>query len=322
MYGFVRPAKSELRLREFARYKSIYCSLCHSLGENYGVLPRFTVNYDLTFLLLLLRAFDRDEPKEEFSRCEGILGKKNLTAIRGEDSKYCAALSIAFACAKFKDNIEDGEHIFLSKLAGGAFLSAYKKVKDDYPGLVEIVESYMEETLLAEKEDAERKINEWKQEIEKVLNEVKSNNLGNEGGERRILQYDKSIYPRAANIFADTLASLFREAAALKGFDESLLQRFSDLARPLAKWIYTIDAFDDYEKDKLEAKHNPFSSFEDREEVAKYAVVLLQLAEAEFDYYLSSLEFWKDAEIFHNIANFGLPLMRYSILHGEKRNKL
>ena len=38
MYGYVRPCKPELRIKEWERYQAAYCGLCHTLKKRYGLL--------------------------------------------------------------------------------------------------------------------------------------------------------------------------------------------------------------------------------------------------------------------------------------------
>ncbi len=54
MYGYIRPDRSQLRIRELENYQAAYCGLCHALKRRCGVLARLTVSYDLTLLLMLL----------------------------------------------------------------------------------------------------------------------------------------------------------------------------------------------------------------------------------------------------------------------------
>ena len=54
MYGYVRPVKGELKVREYELFRGVYCGLCHELARRYGFLSRFLVNYDFTFLAMLL----------------------------------------------------------------------------------------------------------------------------------------------------------------------------------------------------------------------------------------------------------------------------
>ena len=54
MFGYVRPLTPELKVRELEEYKAVYCGLCRAMGRRYGFLARLTLNYDFTFLVMLL----------------------------------------------------------------------------------------------------------------------------------------------------------------------------------------------------------------------------------------------------------------------------
>ena len=52
MFGYVRPP--ELPEAETERFRRAYCGLCHTLGRRYGLAARFILNYDFTYLAILL----------------------------------------------------------------------------------------------------------------------------------------------------------------------------------------------------------------------------------------------------------------------------
>ena len=54
MFGYVRPAADRLTEEQEACFRAAYCGLCHTLGERYGLPGRMILNYDLTFLAMLL----------------------------------------------------------------------------------------------------------------------------------------------------------------------------------------------------------------------------------------------------------------------------
>ena len=54
MFGYVRPALGRLSQEEQRQYQALYCGLCSCLGERYGFVSRFILNYDFTFLAALL----------------------------------------------------------------------------------------------------------------------------------------------------------------------------------------------------------------------------------------------------------------------------
>ena len=45
MFGYVKPAYGELRVREHELYKAYYCGLCRAMGRTTGQLSRFSLNY-------------------------------------------------------------------------------------------------------------------------------------------------------------------------------------------------------------------------------------------------------------------------------------
>jgi hypothetical protein len=69
MFGYVRPLKPELLVREFSRYKSIYCGICKQIGHDFGQLPRITLGYDLTMLAVLLLSLSAKQPPDELAGC-------------------------------------------------------------------------------------------------------------------------------------------------------------------------------------------------------------------------------------------------------------
>ena len=66
MFGYVRPFRPELKCKDFDLYRATYCGLCRSLRRRYGLLAPMLLNFDFTFLALLLW-----EPEERFAPCRG-----------------------------------------------------------------------------------------------------------------------------------------------------------------------------------------------------------------------------------------------------------
>lgn len=54
MFGYIVINQSEMKFKEYDVYRSYYCGLCQSLKERYGVLGQLSLNYDMTFILMLL----------------------------------------------------------------------------------------------------------------------------------------------------------------------------------------------------------------------------------------------------------------------------
>ena len=86
MFGYVLPPQ-DLPEEELNRFRRAYCGLCHTLGRRYGTAARFILNYDFTYLAILLS--EREESVCRKSRCMAhpVHGREYL-----EDS---AALDLA-----------------------------------------------------------------------------------------------------------------------------------------------------------------------------------------------------------------------------------
>ena len=62
MFGYVKPDKPELKIKDYETYKAIYCSLCRTLGKEYGLLARFLLTYDAAFYALLKKSVLQSKP--------------------------------------------------------------------------------------------------------------------------------------------------------------------------------------------------------------------------------------------------------------------
>ena len=145
MFGYVKACKPELKIKEYETYKAVYCSLCKKLGKSYGLLSRFTLSYDFTFLALLNMSLKDDCDGFERKRCAfNPLKKcnycKNLDAI---DMPAAAAMIMLYY--KILDNIVDerGFKKFKYWCIKPLFSRAHKKAAKKYPKIEESVAEYI-----------------------------------------------------------------------------------------------------------------------------------------------------------------------------------
>ena len=54
MLGYVRPVRDELKVKEWKYYRAAYCGVCDAMGRRMGLTARMFLNYDFTFLAMLL----------------------------------------------------------------------------------------------------------------------------------------------------------------------------------------------------------------------------------------------------------------------------
>ena len=145
MFGYVKACKPELKIKEYETYKAVYCSLCKKLGKSYGLLSRFTLSYDFTFLALLNMSLKDGCDGFERKRCAfNPLKKcnycKNLDAI---DMPAAAAMVMLYY--KILDNIVDerGFKKFKYWCIKPLFSRAHKKAAKKYPQIEESVAEYI-----------------------------------------------------------------------------------------------------------------------------------------------------------------------------------
>ncbi len=66
MFGYVRPLRQELKCKDFDLYRATYCGLCRCMRRRYGLVAPMFLNFDFTFLTLLLW-----QPEDTFAPCRG-----------------------------------------------------------------------------------------------------------------------------------------------------------------------------------------------------------------------------------------------------------
>ncbi|HHV16074.1 MAG TPA: hypothetical protein GXX58_05810 [Gelria sp.] len=54
MFGYINPIKAELETEQRKEYQLFYCTLCQTLGNNYGSSARMALSYDATLLAIMI----------------------------------------------------------------------------------------------------------------------------------------------------------------------------------------------------------------------------------------------------------------------------
>ncbi|MEX1307387.1 MAG: DUF5685 family protein [Eubacteriales bacterium] len=152
MFGYIVPDKPELKIREFDRFKSYYCGLCKTLKTEYTFFSRLFLNYDCSFLSLVMDSLNEQAPACTQEACVVSPFKKKCIA-HGSDAKYAAAINVLLAKNSLADHIRDEKKIYLLP-AVWMLARGYRRAKRDYPKAAETIESALNKlkTLEAEKE--------------------------------------------------------------------------------------------------------------------------------------------------------------------------
>ena len=290
MFGYVRVFKPTLTMGEYEQYKGIYCTLCKRLGKRYGVLSRFTLSYDMTFLALLQMALDENDPDFCPSRCSFNPTKRCLKACNTTAIDRAADIGTVLAYYKLRDTLAD-EGFF--KRMGAWFAlpfakRAHKKAKKNVPHIDEAVEGMM--------------IAQARLEAEACAS-----------------------IDRAAEPFALLLQTLAAEIAA-DDSQKRVLERFGYC---LGRWVYLMDAVDDLADDLEEERYNPYilsrNLKEDDEQGVKetrnYSLFTLNACLAECKAAYDLLEIRRFDGILRNILEEGMTHAQKRVIAGEEDEK-
>lgn len=149
MFGYVRTNKMELKHREILTYKGYYCGICMTLKKEYGNLSRLSLNFDTTFLQILLTSLYEPEDHGKMMRCISHPHKKEAV-ITNEISSYCSAMNIILTYYKLKDDVED-ENSVKARALMSLLKGAFEKAKKAYPDKEKAVRENLEELFKLEK---------------------------------------------------------------------------------------------------------------------------------------------------------------------------
>ncbi len=224
MFGYVKAYKPELRIKEWEMYKAVYCSLCRELGKKYGILARFTLSYDFTFLALLQMSLSDGFPETERKCCAlNPIKKCNYCKNKQDDLSFSAAAAMIMLYYKLLDNIDDEKGISKLKylLLKPTFSRAYKKAVKDNKDIDDIFKEYAAHQKAVELQE----------------------NCG----------IDAAAEPTAV-----MLSSVFSMCAA----DEFNKKALSRMGYCMGRYIYIIDAAKDLPDDIKKNNFNPYKNNE------------------------------------------------------------
>ena len=152
MFGYVVINEPELRIREFDLYRSYYCGLCEELHEHYGRFGQLTLNYDTTFLGLLLTCLyePEDETFEKASCIAHPFSKRPRR--RNKYTQYAAHVTILLSWYSMRDNWEDEQQI-RGLAMSGILHGGFKRAKELCPEKAQVIADCLERLHTMEKQD-------------------------------------------------------------------------------------------------------------------------------------------------------------------------
>ena len=158
MFGYIRIYKPQLRICEYETYRAVYCTLCRYLGREMGIPSRLLLNYDYTFMAMLMIALSDEKPCFGSGRCVvNPMKKCGSCSTHADAFKYTSALTGIMFYYKLKDSIADsgaGKRLLYRTLQPYAS-HIRKRARKRYPEEDALVNDYITRQF-----DAERRARE------------------------------------------------------------------------------------------------------------------------------------------------------------------
>ncbi|MBR5287609.1 MAG: hypothetical protein IKU34_03335 [Clostridia bacterium] len=142
MLGVMTVRQSELRFREFDRYRGVYCGLCRAIGGRCGAACRMALSFEMTFMAMLLTSLYEPETAQNMRRCPLHPVKKRLM-LANEAIDYCADISALTAYYDLRDGWEDEKKVG-HLAASGLLKAAAQRAGEMRPAQKEAILAYVE----------------------------------------------------------------------------------------------------------------------------------------------------------------------------------
>ena len=210
MFGYIVVDKPSLRIREYDYYRATYCGLCHTMGKCTGCISRLTLSYDVTFFALVREMLT--ETKIEFvkKRCVRHPIKKIETVKINPQLEYSACVGAQLSYGKIIDNVNDERG--MKQFVAKICQAVFSKMDMKSFDEIPSVADFISKKL----------------ELISQIEEARTPSID-----------------APAEVFGDMMAGLL--SYELEGNKKLIAEK---IGKRIGRWIYIVDAFDDYEADR------------------------------------------------------------------------
>ncbi|MGL5381277.1 DUF5685 family protein, partial [Clostridium sp.] len=223
MFGYVLPLKSELKVKDLNLFISYYCGLCFHLKNEFGNVPRVSVNYDMTFLSILLDGLCDDELTFDHKRCIIRPVYKKYVLSENKAIKYSAYINLALFYYKLLDDVQDDKNI-KSQIGLLAFHPYKKNFKKLPNSIIDGISTNLQ-----------------------TLRELENT--------KSFSSLDEICHP-----FADIVGIILKDYPYKFHIDNDEVRiNLYNFGYFLGKWIYLMDALDDLKDDLEKDNFNPIN---------------------------------------------------------------
>lgn len=290
MFGYIKPQKSELLVRQSELYRALYCGLCDTISSRVSPALSLSLSYDFVFLVIVRALAEDFQFSARPKRCIAHPTKKRSMVIPCEPLEYCAKSALILTYAKLDDDIRDPDRGFFKKLIIRLYrvilsrdLKRLLKKEPEFKELYGFVSDRLDKIAALEKESS-------------------------------------SDLDGFCKLFGELMGEIC--SFGFEGNNRLICQSIGDL---VGKYIYTLDACDDLERDEKKHCFNPllkkYSSSERAIEEFEQVDMVLGMYCAQMDAALGLFESRKDyINIAYNVVRLGMGAQARRILI-EKRKK-
>lgn len=131
MFGTICCNKETLSEEQLFRYQSVYCGLCKMLRKKYGQMERLALNFDMTFLALVLSSLYEPHERESANHCV-FRAVKSKVSVENCFVEYAADMTILLAYFKCEDDWKD-EGKRIARLGMKKLKKYYEQLQTQYP---------------------------------------------------------------------------------------------------------------------------------------------------------------------------------------------
>lgn len=288
MFGYVIVDKPSLRIREYDYYRATYCGLCHAMGKCTGCASRLTLSYDTTFFVLVREMLDGTKVEFVKKRCVRHPIKKIETVKINPQLEYSACVGAQLAYGKVVDNINDEKG--MKRFVANICKVLFSRMDMKSFDQIPAMAGFISEKL-------------------EIISQIEE-------------ERTKSI-DTPAEVFGDMMAGLLSY-----GFEGEKKMIAEKIGKRIGRWIYIVDAFDDYESDRKSGSYNPFVELYDGKDFSDDDLLSIsKMLEAELSIAFSAIELLDDdsdknrSEIIKNILCLGMPASVERICKKKEKNK-
>ncbi len=211
MFGYLMPDNPYLYLKDDTLFKSLYCSVCKSIGKTCGQTARLGLTYDIAVFSAILHNLMNVDVKISKKRCITHFIRRRPMANRDDITDLCAYINTELCYYKINDDILDGNGGKIKRLF---FNRGHKISTKKYGKISEIIKKNYDDLFSLE--------------------------------QKKVDSLDRVCEP-----FSNMMVELSRFVLKDKATEST-----DSLFYFLGKWIYLIDALDDYDDDIKNSSFN------------------------------------------------------------------